>query len=148
MRFRSTSICWNGHVRFTEILADISLALTYDLYSYYIEFLPLLAPNAMTWSFSLVTSFFHALPSELQETIQSGGYVLLDLSTLLTSYLQEQELQRLLEQAVAAHMLLEDEGKRIRKLMTTFGTIHGFAINGLQMESDCLNSNSLVEHTL
>ena len=74
------------------MLADISLALSSlkmisthkgklvvltpdDLYSRYIEFLPLLAPNAMTWSFSLVTLFFHALPSELQEAVQSGGYV-------------------------------------------------------------------------
>ena len=104
MRFRATSICWNGHVRFTEILTNISLALTPlkaisnhkgkvvvltqdDLYSCYIEFLPLLTPNAMTWSFSLVTLFFHALPSELQEAVHLGGYVLPDLSTLLTSYL-------------------------------------------------------------
>ena len=43
-----------------------------DLYSRYIEFLPLLAPNAMTWSFVFVTLFFHALPSELQEAVQSG----------------------------------------------------------------------------
>ena len=58
-----------------------------DIYSRYIEFLPLLTPNAMTWSFSLVTLFFHALPSELQEAVHLGGYVLPDLSTLLTSYL-------------------------------------------------------------
>ena len=44
-----------------------------DLYSRYIEFLPLLAPNAMTWSFFLGTLFFHALPSELQEVVQLGG---------------------------------------------------------------------------
>ena len=165
LRFRSTSICWNGHVRFTEILTDISLALTPlkaisnhkgkvvvltqdDLYSCYIEFLPLLAPNAMTWSFSLVTLFFHALPSELQEAVQSGEYVLPDLSTLLNSYLQEQKLQRLREQAVIVHILVEDDGKRIRKLMTTFDTIRGFTINSLQMESNCLNSNSLAEQSL
>ena len=93
-----------------------------DLYSRYIELLPLLAPNAMTWSFSLVTLLFHALPSELQEAVQSGGYVLPDLSTLLTYYLQEQEVQRLREEAVIAYKLLEDEGKRIRKLMTNFST--------------------------
>ena len=93
-----------------------------DIYSRYIECLPLLAPNAVTWSFSFVTLFFHALPSELQEAVQSGGYVLPDLSTLLTSYLQEQELHRLLEKVGIDHKLLEDEGKRIRKLMTTFST--------------------------
>ena len=93
-----------------------------DIYSRYIEFLPLLAPNAMTWSFFLGTLFFHALPSELQEVVQSGGYVSPDLSTLLTSYLQEQEVQRLREEAVIAYKLLEDEGKRIRKLMTNFST--------------------------
>ena len=130
------------------MLADISLASTSlkmisnhkgkvivltpdDLYSRYIELLPLLAPNAMTWSFPLVTLFFHALPSELQETMQSGGYVLPDLSTLLTSHLQEQELQRLHEQTVITYKLLQDESKRIRKLMITFGTIRMFSSNTL-----------------
>ena len=44
-----------------------------DLYSRYIELLPLLASNAMTLSFFFVTLFFHALPFELQEAVQSGG---------------------------------------------------------------------------
>ena len=65
-----------------KILVDISLALsklkmTYisrnkiisltpdDLFSRFTEYLPLLSPNAMTWSFCLVTLFFHAMPSEL-----------------------------------------------------------------------------------
>ena len=73
-----------------KMLTDISLVLTSlkiisnhkgkvivltpdDLYSRYIEFLPLLVPNTMTWSLFLVTLFFHALPSELQEAVQSGG---------------------------------------------------------------------------
>ena len=91
------------------MLADISLTLTSlktvsnykgkvivlmpdDLYSRYIEFLSLLAPDAITWSFPLVTLFFHALPSNLREAMQSGRYVLPNLSTLLTSHPQEQEL--------------------------------------------------------
>ena len=69
--------------------------------------------------------FFHALPSELQEDVQLERYVFSDLSTLLTSHLEEQELQRLREWAVVAHKTLQDESKRIRKLMTTFGTIRG-----------------------
>ena len=65
-----------------KMLADIFLALTSlkmisnhkgkvivltpdNLYSRYIEFFPLLTSNAMTWSFSLVTLFFHAVSSEL-----------------------------------------------------------------------------------
>ena len=36
-----------------------------DLFSRYTEFVPLLSPNALTWSFCLVTLFFHALPLEL-----------------------------------------------------------------------------------
>ena len=146
------------------MLADISLALSSlkmisthkgkivvltpdDLYSRYIEFLPLLTSNAMTWSFSLVTLFFHALPSELQVAVQSGVYGLPDLSTLLTSSLQEQKLQRLREKDVIAHKLLEDEGKRIRKLMTTFSTKS--ASNSLQMEANChYQNNSLAEQTL
>ena len=60
-----------------------------DLYSHFVEFLPLLSPNAMTWSFYLVTLFFDAFPSELQEAVQLRGYVLPDLSTLVTSTLQD-----------------------------------------------------------
>ena len=68
------------------MLADISIALSYheiishhkemtislipdDLFSHFLEFLPLLSSNASNWSFSLVTLFFHALLLELQETV-------------------------------------------------------------------------------
>ena len=41
-----------------------------DLLSRFSEFLPLISPNATTWSFSLVTLFFNALPHELQDTVE------------------------------------------------------------------------------
>ena len=44
-----------------------------DLFSRYTEFLPLFSPNALTWSFSLVTLFFHTLYLELQEAVRRGG---------------------------------------------------------------------------
>jgi len=70
-----------------KILADISLALSSlkiisyhggrnipftpdDLFSRYTKFLPLLSPNIITWSFSLVTLFVNALHLELQEAVQ------------------------------------------------------------------------------
>ena len=74
--------------------------------------------------------------------MHSGGYVLPDLSTLLIFYLQEQELQRLREQAIIAYKLLQDESKHTRKLMITFGIIRGFSSNNLQMDANCLYSNS------
>ena len=40
-----------------------------DLFSCYTEFIPLLSPNALTWSFSLVTLFVHALSLEFQEAV-------------------------------------------------------------------------------
>ena len=84
-------------------------------------------------------------PLSCRKLCSQGGYVLPDLSTLLTSYLQEQELQRLREKAVIAHKLLEDEGKRIRKLMTTFSTRS--ASNSF--EGNCYyQNNSLAEKTL
>ena len=99
------------------------------MYIRFIKFLPLLAQNAMTWSFSIITLFVNALPSKLQEDVQLGGYVLSDLSTLLTSHLQKRELQRLREQAAVDHKTLQDESKRINKLMTIFGTTRGSSIN-------------------
>ena len=72
-----------------KMLADISLTLSKlkmiytvrgknisltpdDLFSNFTSFLPLLSPNAMAWSFCLVTLFFQALPAELQEAVQLG----------------------------------------------------------------------------
>ena len=76
---------YNSH----KILTDVSLALvslnmisnhkgstivlTPDYLYSHIEFIPLLAPNATTWSFSLVALVFNAIPSELQEAMQLGG---------------------------------------------------------------------------
>ena len=60
-----------------------------DLFSRFAEFIPLLSPNAMTWSFSLVTLLFGALPQEIQETVELGGYLLPDLSNLTSSLSQE-----------------------------------------------------------
>ena len=60
-----------------------------DLLSRFSEFLPLISPNATTWSFSLVTLFFNALHHELQETIELGGYLFPNMSTLATSLSQE-----------------------------------------------------------
>ena len=74
----------------TYILRNKKISLTPDdLFSRFTEYLPLLSPNAMTWSFCLVTLFFHAIPSELQEAVQLGGYVFPNISTLTTSLLQE-----------------------------------------------------------
>ena len=77
-------------LKMTYILRNKKISLTPDdFFSRFTEYLPLLSPNAMTWSFCLVTLFFHAIPSELQEAVQLGGYVFPNISTLTTSLLQE-----------------------------------------------------------
>ena len=43
-----------------------------DLFSRYTEFIFLLLSKALTWSFSLVTLFFHAFFLDLQETVRLG----------------------------------------------------------------------------
>ena len=102
-----------------KMLADISLALSKlkmnriyrnkkiylkldDLFGRFTEFLPLLSPNAMTWSFCLVTLFYHAMPSELQEAVQLEGYVFPDISTLTTFLFTRTELQKLYEITVVS----------------------------------------------
>ena len=71
------------------MLADISLTLSKlkmdysvrgknisltpdDLFSNFTAFLSLIFLNAMSWSLCLVTLFFHAIPTELQEAVQFG----------------------------------------------------------------------------
>ena len=126
-----------------KMLADISLAVSKlrmfysvrgrrisltpdDLFSHFTAFLPLLSPNAMSWSFCLVTLFFQALPTELQEAVQLGGYIFPDISKLTTSLLQEQSLQSLREHAVVAYKKLTDESRRIRRIMSTMSSDRGW----------------------
>ena len=54
-----------------------------DLFRRYIQYLPLLPSDAMTWSFSLVTLFFNAFPTDLQDDILKEGYNLPTLSFLI-----------------------------------------------------------------
>ena len=62
-----------------------SISLTLDtLYQRFIEFSPLLPPNATSCSFSLVTLFYNALKVELQEAIRINGYILPNNSNLTT----------------------------------------------------------------
>ena len=106
-------------LKMTYILRNKKISLTPDdLFSRFTEYLPLLSPNAMTWSFFLVILFFHAMSSELQEAVQLGGYIFPDISTLTTSLLQEQALQTLREIAVVSFKKLSDETRRIRRIMS------------------------------
>ena len=63
--------------------------LPVDVFGNFIAFLPLISPSAMSWSFFLVTLFFHATILELQEAVQLGGYIFPDISTLTSFLLQE-----------------------------------------------------------
>ena len=128
------------------MLADISLVLSKlrmvysvrgirislkpdDLFSHFTVFLPLLSPNAMSWSFCLVTLYFQALPSDLQKAVQLGGYMFPDISKLTTSLLQKQSLQTLLEHTVVAFKKISNENRRIRKIMSTMNTDRGSSTN-------------------
>jgi len=105
-----------------KILSDVSLALSKlkrvyivrgkkitltpdDLFGSFTVFSPLLSSNAMSWYF-LVTLFSYATPLELQKTVKLGGYGFPDISTLITSLLQEQALQTLRVHAVISFNLL------------------------------------------
>ena len=83
----------------------------------------------MLWSFCLVTLFFQALPTELKEVVQLGGYILPDISKLTTSPLQEQSLQTLREHAVVAFKQLTDEIRRIKRIISTMTTDRGASHN-------------------
>jgi len=87
-----------------------TITLTPDsLYQRFIEFTPLLYPNATSWLFSLVTLFYNALSVELQESIRLDGYILPKNSTLSTLFDQTSALQMLREIAVVAQQSLAIE---------------------------------------
>ena len=125
-----------------QIMSDISLALSTlkleyrykgnfisltldDLYRRYIQYLPLLSSNAMVWSFSLVTLFYHTLPLDLQDAIIKDGYRLPNLSLLLTKFLQATVLKNLREHAVVTQNNLANESKHIKNFFChTFTLVH------------------------
>ena len=76
-----------------------------NLLRHFTEFLPLLSPNAMSWSLTLVT------------ILKLVGYILSNLSTLTTSFSQEQELYPLGELIVVAYKIISVMTHRIRKIM-------------------------------
>ena len=103
-----------------------NIFLTPDkLYSNFTAFLPLISPNAMSWLFCLVTLFSHAMPSELQEAMQLGGFIFSDISTITTSLLLKQFLQTLREHAVVSFKKNSDENRRIRRIMSTVNNDRG-----------------------
>ena len=74
----------------------------------------------MTWSFSLVTLFVNAFPTDLQDAILNEGYNLPNLSFLINKSLQAAALQDLKENVVIVHKTLANEAKRIKKLLSSY----------------------------
>ena len=129
-----------------KILTNITLALSFlkmvshhkgrtaslipdDLLNRFVEFLPLLSPSTVTWSFSLNTLFFNALPQELQVAVQQGGFIFPNLFTLIASFSQERELQTLREYSVVAFKNLAYKSNCIEKLVATFSTVKNNPVN-------------------
>ena len=100
----------------------------------------------MTWSFCLVYLYFHALPAELQEAVQLGGYFFPDISTLTTSLLQEQALQALREVAVVPFKMLSDETRRIRRIMNQNVASNNSTNHHLASNNNTSGSPTLAEH--
>ena len=90
-----------------------------DFYRCYIQYLPLLLSDAITWSFSLVALFYHALPLNLQDAIVKDRYRLPHLSLFLTKSSQATVLQNLREHAIIVHKNLADESKRIKQILSS-----------------------------
>ena len=90
-----------------------------SLYQRFIEFTPLLSPNATSWLFSLVTLFYNALSVEFQESIRLDGYILPNNSTLSTLFDQTSSLQMLSEIAVVTHQSLAIEKKWVLQLINS-----------------------------
>ena len=74
----------------------------------------------MTWSFSLVTLFVNAFPTDLQDAILNEGYNLPNLSFFINKSLQAAALQDLKENVVIVHKTLANEAKRIKKLLSSY----------------------------
>ena len=116
-----------------------------SLYQRFIEFTPLLSPNATSWLFSLVTLFYNALSVELQESIRLDGYILPNNSTLSTLFDQTSALQMLREIAVVTHQSLAIEKKQILRLINSVASCNPRLIN---YAADINNMHFQVEETI
>lgn len=84
-RLRPTGICWNGYLRLIKnacgyfpcsfktkkwfILFAYFVSTSDYLFSNFTAFMPLLSPNAILWSFCMITVFFQAMTTEFQEAV-------------------------------------------------------------------------------
>ena len=104
----------------------------------------------MTWSYSLVTLFFHVFPTDLQDAILKEGYNLPNLSFLITKSLQAVALQDLRGKVVIVHKTLADEEKRIKKLLSSHlrPRSHSHVPNALsQYSSNSQAETSITRHS-
>ena len=108
------------------------ISLTPDeLFSHYTELLPLLSPNALPWSFSLVLLFSILCLSSYRKQCDSGAIFLPDLSRLFTSLLQKLALQIVCEHVVTTFKFLTEENRRICGITTLFNYVCGSSQNVL-----------------
>ena len=139
-----------SNLKMTKNCRDKTMSLTSDdSFSRYTKFIPTISPNTFTWSFSLITLFFHDLPLELQEAVRSECYILPDISQLST-FLQEQALKQLWEYTVTTFKLLTEEKHRIRRIMTVFTNGRGssqYLLVDSHQDTDLNHSGSNVEKT-
>ena len=104
------------------MLANISFALftlKMDIFSRFVEFIPLLLPNATIWSFSPVILFLICCLSSYSRQY-TWGCILPDLSILTTNFFQERELQTSRKHLVNAFKSFTEENCPIRQIAFTF----------------------------
>ena len=137
-------------LKMTDISRNMKISLTPDdFFSKFTEYSSLFSPNAVIWSFCLVTLFFHDMPSKLQEAVQLGVYFFPDISTLTASILQEQALQTLREIAVVSFKKLSDETRRVRHIMSQNVALNNSTQHHLVSNNDNTSSSpTLTKHNI
>ena len=95
------------------------------LCSKYIGIVVGLPDDASKWSLPLCTTYFSALVISLQDKIDEENFDMLSHSGLLTKTLHMQALHIVREAAAKSFKALNDEEKRIRRLICTANVNQG-----------------------
>ena len=88
-----------------------------DLYGKFIGIMAGLPDDASKWSLPLCTTFFSALSISLQEKMDEDSFDMPSHSGLTSKKLQLKALCQVWEAAVKSFKALNDEEKRLRRLM-------------------------------
>ena len=88
-----------------------------QLFDEFLVLVPSLPDNAAAWSITLCRCFYDGLTQDLQDKMEDDGFILPDLTALISKQAQLQALRVIKEASLSSYLKLEAEKKRFTQMM-------------------------------